>query len=151
MGYFNETLWLPLMTVDDIWWPLMTVDDRWWLLMTVDDCWWPLKTFDDRWWPLMTCDDLWHGNDGNGIALWQFQLSLVISHNNNIAPNFGLGKTWFKFKGPFLNKQGHLSKTRNSLKIIQFANLNCQKPIVLMYGVMMNIITTWSNGFQASI
>ena len=32
----------------------------------------------------MTCDDLCHGNDGNGMALGQFELSLVIHEYHEV-------------------------------------------------------------------
>ena len=33
----------------------------------------------DLWKILMTCNDLWYGDDFNGMALWQFWLSLVLN------------------------------------------------------------------------
>ena len=52
-------------------------------LLTLDDCWLPLMTVGDCWWLLMTCDYLWHCNNGNGMALWQFRLSLVLPDRDN--------------------------------------------------------------------
>ena len=87
MGNFYRAFWWKMLMENfygTFWWDIfIAFDDRWWPLLTVDDCWWQLMTIDDLWWPLMNGDDLWNGNDGNGMASWQFWLSLVLCISRN--------------------------------------------------------------------
>ena len=48
-----------------------------------------IRHIDDLWTTLMTSNDLLYGDDVNGMALWQFWLSLV-NHNSDLKDYFFL-------------------------------------------------------------
>ena len=88
MRHFDDTFWFVRDVLRDILRYIMIQHDD-------EKLWWDiLMALEELWWPVMTFDDLWYGDNVNGMALWQFWLSLVILTINLISLIFLLIKQY---------------------------------------------------------